>query len=80
MSAGDDDADGDGGGDGSPPPFPASLCHGCRFLRMNGSKRGSTFLMCTEGSRPKYGPQPVLACAVRRGAQRGDEAADVKAT
>lgn len=64
MSDEGDDEEGDD--DGSPPPFPMSLCHGCRFLRLNRSKRGSTFLMCTEGSRPKYGPQPVSACAVRQ--------------
>ena len=23
-------------------------------------------MQCTEGSRPKYGPQPVVACAVRQ--------------
>jgi hypothetical protein len=53
--------------DGPPPlPFPNSLCHGCRFLRLNASKRGSTFLQCTEESRPKYGPQPVTECSVRQ--------------
>lgn len=23
-------------------------------------------MQCTEGSRPKYGPQPVAVCAVRQ--------------
>lgn len=64
---GDDEDGGDeDGDDGAPPPFPMSLCHSCRFLRLNRSKRGSTFLMCTEGSRPKYGPQPVTVCAARQ--------------
>lgn len=62
MSAGEPD----GGDDGELLPFPTSLCHGCRFLRLNRSKRGSTFMQCTEGSRPKYGPQPVTSCLVRR--------------
>ncbi len=50
----------------APLPFPTSLCHTCRFLRVNRSKRGSVFLQCTEGSLPKYGPQPVRACAARQ--------------
>lgn len=44
------------------PPFPTSLCHRCRYLRLNGNKRGSIFLSCTEPSLPKYLPQPVRAC------------------
>lgn len=55
-----------GEADDAPLPFPTSLCHGCRFLRVNRSRRGSVFLQCTEGSRPKYGPQPVRACAARQ--------------
>lgn len=47
-------------------PFAQSVCHGCRFMRRVESKRGSVFLQCTEGSLPKYGPQPVLACAARQ--------------
>ncbi|ACY13021.1 hypothetical protein [Haliangium ochraceum] len=43
-------------------PFPGSLCHRCRFLRLSGNKRGSVFLQCTEPSLPKYVPQPVRAC------------------
>lgn len=43
-------------------PFPDSLCHRCRYLRVVRSGRGSTFLMCEEPSLPKYGPQPVRAC------------------
>jgi hypothetical protein len=44
-------------------PFPQSLCHRCRHLRLTGNKRGSVFLQCTEQSLPKYPPQPVRACA-----------------
>ncbi len=62
-----DAADDDDPAGAAPLPFPTSLCHGCRFLRVNGSKRGSIFLQCTEGTRPKYGPQPVTFCAQRRG-------------
>ncbi len=65
-AAGQDDDD--AAAAGAPLPFPTSLCHGCGFLRLNRSKRGSTFMQCTEGSRPKYGPQPVVSCAVRRAA------------
>jgi hypothetical protein len=43
-------------------PFPQSLCHRCRWLRITGNKRGSAFLQCTEPSLPRYGPQPVLSC------------------
>jgi hypothetical protein len=46
----------------APPPFPTSLCHRCRHLRLVGSRRGSVFLQCTEPSLPKYLPQPVRAC------------------
>lgn len=60
------EADEAGSADDAPLPFPTSLCHGCRFLRVNRSRRGSVFLQCTEGSRPKYGPQPVRACAARQ--------------
>lgn len=52
--------------DDAPLPFPTSLCHSCRFLRVNRSRRGSVFLQCTEGSLPKYGPQPVRACSARQ--------------
>jgi hypothetical protein len=58
--------DGDGGDDEAPLPFPTSLCHGCVFLRVNRSRRGSVFLQCTEASLPKYGPQPVGRCAKRQ--------------
>jgi hypothetical protein len=44
-------------------PFPESLCHTCRHLRLVTSARGSTFLMCQEPTLPKYPPQPVRACA-----------------
>jgi len=44
-------------------PFPHSLCHRCRWLRLTGNKRGSVFLQCTEPSLPRYGPQPVVSCA-----------------
>ncbi len=47
-------------------PFAQSVCHGCRFLRRVESHRGSVFLQCTEGSLPKYGPQPLLRCAARQ--------------
>jgi len=43
-------------------PFPDSLCHRCRHLRMIRSARGSSFLMCQEPSLPKYTAQPVRAC------------------
>jgi hypothetical protein len=43
-------------------PFPTSQCHGCRFVRYNGNKRGSVFLACDEPSLPRYQPQPVIAC------------------
>lgn len=43
-------------------PFPDSLCHRCRFLRLVESGKGSTFLMCLEPTLPKYGPQPVRQC------------------
>ena len=43
-------------------PFPDSLCHRCRFLRVNGNTRGSVFLACTAPGLPKYGPQPVRRC------------------
>lgn len=48
------------------PPFPESLCHGCAHLRLVQSGKGSTFLMCQEPSLPKYPPQPIRACGVRR--------------
>jgi hypothetical protein len=47
---------------GDPPPFPTSLCHRCRWLRLTGNKRGSVFLQCTEPSLPKYPRQPVVHC------------------
>jgi hypothetical protein len=43
-------------------PFPHSLCHRCRYLRLTGNTRGSIFLQCTEPSLPKYARQPVHAC------------------
>jgi hypothetical protein len=43
-------------------PFPDSLCHRCRWLRLTGNKRGSVFMQCTEPTLPRYGPQPVRAC------------------
>lgn len=56
-------------------PFASSVCHGCKFLRLVGTRRGSVFLQCTEGSLPKYGAQPVLRCLARQpvAAPRGDE-------
>jgi hypothetical protein len=45
----------------APPPFPASLCHGCaarRYVRT----RSSTFVLCT-ALPEKYPRQPVLRCA-----------------
>jgi hypothetical protein len=45
-----------------PPPFPDSLCHRCRHLRVIRSARGSSFLMCQEPSLPKYTAQPVRGC------------------
>lgn len=46
----------------SDPPFPDSLCHRCRSLRLVGNKRGSIFLQCTHPALPKYPRQPVIAC------------------
>ena len=43
-------------------PFPDSLCHRCRHLRVIRSARGSSFLMCQEPSLPKYTAQPVRTC------------------
>jgi hypothetical protein len=42
-------------------PFPTSLCHRCRHVRLVEAAR-STFLMCTHPDLPKYGPQPVVSC------------------
>jgi len=49
---------------GETPPFPTSLCHRCRWLRLTGNKRGSVFLACTEVNLPlgKYPRQPVAHC------------------
>ena len=49
----------------APPPFPRSVCHGCRFLRLTGNARGSVFLSCTEPTLPRYLPQPLAACGRR---------------
>ena len=43
-------------------PFPESLCHRCRHLRIVRSAKGSCFLMGQEPSLPKYTAQPVRAC------------------
>jgi hypothetical protein len=43
-------------------PFPDSLCHRCRHLRVVRSARGSAFLMCQEPSLPRYSAQPIRAC------------------
>ncbi|MEZ4368800.1 MAG: hypothetical protein R2939_21355 [Kofleriaceae bacterium] len=43
-------------------PFPTSICHRCRHLRVVVSARGSGFLMCQEPRLPKYPPQPVVRC------------------
>lgn len=45
----------------SPLPFPTSLCHACRALRLVTGKR-STFLQCSALAQ-KYPPQPVRSCA-----------------
>jgi hypothetical protein len=47
---------------GAALPFPDSLCHRCRHVRLNGNKRGSVFVQCTHPSLPKYLPQPVRRC------------------
>lgn len=39
-----------------------SRCHACAHVRYNGNTRGSIFLQCTEGTLPKYAPQPVRLC------------------
>jgi len=41
--------------------FPGSLCRRCTFVRLVQATR-SEFIMCTEPTLPKYGPQPVRAC------------------
>jgi len=46
------------------PPFPTSVCHGCRWLALAAS-RTSTFLRCTRPGFPKYAPQPLRTCAGR---------------
>lgn len=43
-------------------PFPESRCHACAHKRDVKTAR-SHFLMCTQGTPPKYPPQPVRACA-----------------
>ncbi|HET6610889.1 MAG TPA: hypothetical protein VFG83_02835 [Kofleriaceae bacterium] len=43
-------------------PFADSLCHGCRFVRVVRSGKGTAFVMCKAPGLPKYGPQPVIAC------------------
>jgi hypothetical protein len=48
--------------DRPPLPFPDSLCHGCRHLRLVGGKR-SVFLQCRHPDLPRYARQPVLSCA-----------------
>jgi catechol 2,3-dioxygenase-like lactoylglutathione lyase family enzyme len=56
-------------------PFPTSLCHGCRHLRMVGNNRGSRFLRCGEPSLPRYPLQPIESCA---GFTPGPEASTTK--
>ncbi len=41
-------------------PFPTSLCHRCRYLKLVEGKQ-STFLMCAALPN-KYPPQPVVRC------------------
>jgi hypothetical protein len=47
---------------GDDVPFVQSKCRGCQHLREVKTAR-STFLMCTQGTPPKYPPQPVRECA-----------------
>jgi hypothetical protein len=47
-----------------PPPFPTSLCHGCRHLRSQAA-RASVFMRCAHPAVGKYPRQPVLACRAR---------------
>ena len=42
-------------------PFPTSQCQQCVHKRDVKSAR-SHFLMCTEGTLPKYPQQPVKGC------------------
>lgn len=44
------------------PPFPTSQCHQCVHKRDVETAR-SHFLMCQQGTLPKYPPQPVAGCA-----------------
>ena len=46
--------------DAEPRPFPDSLCHRCRHLRVVESAR-SSFLLCRKLD-VKYPRQPVRAC------------------
>lgn len=43
-------------------PFADSKCCACQFLREVKTAR-SIFLMCTQGTPPKYPPQPVRECS-----------------
>jgi hypothetical protein len=45
-------------------PFPASVCHGCRWLKLVRGKN-SAFLLCGNELLPKYPPQPVRQCSQR---------------
>ncbi|PZR18536.1 MAG: hypothetical protein DI536_01260 [Archangium gephyra] len=42
-------------------PFETSRCHACVHKRDVKTPR-SHFLMCQQGTPPKYPPQPVLEC------------------
>ncbi|MFN3200956.1 MAG: hypothetical protein ACE366_21325 [Bradymonadia bacterium] len=42
-------------------PFPRSLCHRCKHVKVIRSGKGTVFLMCTTLPR-KYLPQPRLRC------------------
>lgn len=44
------------------PPYPTSQCHQCVHKRDVQTAR-SHFLMCQQGTPPKYPPQPVSGCA-----------------
>ncbi len=43
-------------------PFSQSQCHQCVHKRDVQTAR-SHFLMCQQGTPPKYPPQPVVGCA-----------------
>ncbi len=52
-------------------PFPHSLCHQCRYLRLVKTKN-SAFLMCQGPTGKKYQPQPVVRCGAMEPVEKTD--------